>query len=79
MSKAKRPVVKAKTQRRQIAITKRCKPAARLAPLAEELPHIFGRMKGTGEVLGDIVSPPHGYREFDYGKMTSHEGQTVAC
>jgi hypothetical protein len=57
MSKAKRPVVKAKTQRRQIAITKRCKPAAHLAPLAEELPHIFGRMKGTGEVLGDIVSP----------------------
>jgi antitoxin (DNA-binding transcriptional repressor) of toxin-antitoxin stability system len=57
MSQAKRPVVKAKTQRRHITITKHCKPAARLAPLAEELPDIFGRMKGTGEILGDIVSP----------------------
>ena len=57
MSKAKRPVVKAKTQRRHITITKHCKPAARLAPLAEELPDIFGRMKGTIEILGDIVSP----------------------
>jgi prevent-host-death family protein len=43
-------------QRRQIVITKRGKPVARLAPLTEELPDIFGRMKGTGEILGDIVS-----------------------
>jgi prevent-host-death family protein len=44
-------------QRRQIVITKRGKPVARLVPLAEDLPDIFGRMKGTGEILGDIVSP----------------------
>jgi prevent-host-death family protein len=43
-------------QRRQIVITKRGKPIARLAPLIEEQPDIFGRMKGTGEILGDIVS-----------------------
>jgi prevent-host-death family protein len=57
MSKAKRPVVKAKTQRRHITITKRGKPVARLVPVAEDLPDIFGRMKGTIEILGDIVSP----------------------
>lgn len=44
-------------QRFQIVITKRGKPVARLVPLADELPDIFGRMKGTGEILGDIVSP----------------------
>ena len=44
-------------QRRQIVITKRGKPVARLMPLAEDLPDIFGRMKGTVEILGDIVSP----------------------
>jgi antitoxin (DNA-binding transcriptional repressor) of toxin-antitoxin stability system len=36
---------------------KRGKPVARLVPLAAELPDIFGRMKGTVEILGDIVSP----------------------
>jgi prevent-host-death family protein len=44
-------------QRRQIIITKRGKPVARLAPLAVDMPDIFGRMKGTVEILGDIVSP----------------------
>jgi prevent-host-death family protein len=44
-------------QRRQIVITKRGKPVARLAPLTEALPDIFGRMKGTIEIIGDIVSP----------------------
>jgi len=44
-------------QRRQIVITKRGKPVARLAPLAEDMPDIFGRMKGTVEILGDIVGP----------------------
>lgn len=44
-------------QRRQIVITKRGKPVARLMPLAVDMPDIFGRMKGTVEILGDIVSP----------------------
>jgi antitoxin (DNA-binding transcriptional repressor) of toxin-antitoxin stability system len=57
MGKAKRPVVKATTQRRQITITKSGKPVARLALLPEKRPDIFGRMKGTVEILGDIVSP----------------------
>jgi antitoxin (DNA-binding transcriptional repressor) of toxin-antitoxin stability system len=43
-------------QRRQIVITKRGKPVARLMPLSEDMPDIFGRMKGTVEILGDIVS-----------------------
>jgi prevent-host-death family protein len=43
-------------QRRQVIITKRGKPVARLAPLVEDRPKIFGRMKGTVEILGDIVS-----------------------
>ncbi|MGA2577410.1 MAG: type II toxin-antitoxin system Phd/YefM family antitoxin [Bryobacteraceae bacterium] len=44
-------------QRFQIVITKRGKPVARLVPVSDEMPDIFGRMKGTGEILGDIVGP----------------------
>jgi len=43
--------------RREIVITKRGKPVARLVPVDEERPTIFGRMKGTGKILGDIVGP----------------------
>jgi len=39
---------------REIIITKRGKPVARLLPLAAEMPDIFGRMRG---ILGDIVGP----------------------
>jgi prevent-host-death family protein len=42
---------------REIIVTKRGKPVARLVPLAVEYGDFFGRMKGTGEILGDIVSP----------------------
>ena len=44
---------------REIIITKRGKPVARLVPL-EYRPDrpLFGCMKGRVEVLGDIVSPP---------------------
>ena len=41
---------------RELIITKRGKPVARVLPLAPEIPDIFGRMRGTGEILGDIVS-----------------------
>jgi prevent-host-death family protein len=44
-------------QRREIVITKRGRPVARLMPLAADMPDIFGRMKGTVEILGDIVGP----------------------
>jgi prevent-host-death family protein len=43
--------------RREIVITKRGKSVARLVPVDEKPPTIFGRMKGTGKILGDIVGP----------------------
>jgi prevent-host-death family protein len=41
--------------RREIVITKRGRPVARLLPVAEKTSQIFGRMKGTGGILGDVV------------------------
>ena len=44
--------------RRPVVITKRGKPVARLVPVEEgEVPSLFGRMKGTVTILGDIISP----------------------
>jgi len=43
-------------QRKEIVITKRGKPVARLVPVDDKPPVFFGRMKGTGEILGDIFS-----------------------
>jgi len=43
-------------QRKEIVITKRGRPVARLVPVDEKLQTIFGRMKGTGQILGDIFS-----------------------
>jgi prevent-host-death family protein len=43
-------------QRKEIVITKRGRPVARLVPVDEKPPTIFGRMKGTIEILGDIFS-----------------------
>ena|SRR5690242_2819557 len=42
--------------RKEIVITKRGRPVARLIPVDDERPVIFGRMKGTGRILGDIFS-----------------------
>ncbi len=42
----------------EIVITKHGKPVARLAPAAaDEAPDIFGSMRGTVKILGDIVGP----------------------
>ena len=41
---------------KEYVITKRGKRVARLVPIKEEQPKIFGRMKGTGKILGDIYS-----------------------
>ena len=43
--------------RKQIVITKRGRPVARLVPADDSPPPIFGRMKGTIEIRGNIVAP----------------------
>lgn len=41
-----------------IIITKRNKPIARLVPLEEENSHLlFGKMKGTARIKGDLIQP----------------------
>jgi len=42
--------------RQEIIITKRGRPVARMLPAEQESPRVFGRMKGTVEILGDIVA-----------------------
>ena len=63
------PATKAKTQflklldtvsskRTTIVISKRGKPVARLVPIEDEPKSaLFGRMKGSMKIVGDIVSP----------------------
>ena len=46
-----------RTTRRPIVITKRGQPVARLVPVDEAIPSIFGRMRGTVTIHGDIVGP----------------------
>lgn len=43
--------------REPIVITKRGKPVATLAPIEGETKSLFGYMKGTLAILGDIVLP----------------------
>ncbi len=43
--------------RKELVITKRGRAVARLLPADDEPPSIFGRMKGSGEILGDIIGP----------------------
>jgi prevent-host-death family protein len=46
--------------RKPLTITKRGKPLAKLVPIEDEkLTPLFGYMKGTGQILGDIVNVPH--------------------
>jgi prevent-host-death family protein len=42
--------------RQSILITKRGLPVAQLLPVDREAPGIFGRMQGSAEILGDLVS-----------------------
>jgi antitoxin (DNA-binding transcriptional repressor) of toxin-antitoxin stability system len=47
-----------KCERHDYVITKHGKPVSRLVPLKEEKPReIFGYMRGTAIVVGDILSP----------------------
>ncbi|HLB59483.1 MAG TPA: type II toxin-antitoxin system Phd/YefM family antitoxin [Bdellovibrionota bacterium] len=43
--------------KKRIIITKRNKPIAQLVPLEEETGSLFGKMKGTVHILGDILAP----------------------
>lgn len=40
-----------------IVITKRGKPYAKLVPISDEQRDIFGRMKGSVTIHGDIIAP----------------------
>lgn len=44
-------------QRKQVTILKRGKPVARLVPIQERSSSFIGSMKGTMDIVGDIVSP----------------------
>lgn len=41
---------------KEIVVTKRGRPVARLVPVRSENAVIFGRLKGTGRIVGDILS-----------------------
>jgi len=43
--------------RKEIVITKRGRAVARLLPPEDETPPVFGRMKDSAKVLGDLVAP----------------------
>ena len=43
--------------RREYLITKRGRPVARLVPVDQTAPQVFGRMRGTAEIIADIVAP----------------------
>jgi len=43
--------------KRCIVITKRNIPIAQLVPIEEKETNLFGKMKGTARVLGDIIKP----------------------
>lgn len=46
------------TKKYSIIITKRNKPIAKLAPLEKEInPLLFGKMKGTARIKGDLIQP----------------------
>ena len=46
-------------QHRELVITKRGKPVARLVPIDQEVPDSFGAMKGSVVYHDDIVAPDH--------------------
>lgn len=45
------------TTREEIIITKRGKPLAKLVPIDERSPDLFGWLEGTVHITGDIVAP----------------------
>ena len=52
-----------------LVITKRGKPMAKLVPIEDQTPtRLFGYMKHTGQILGDIVDVPHGLFAAETGE-----------
>lgn len=50
----------------ELVITKRGKPVAKLVPAEVRTDSPFGYMKGTGRIIGDIVSPdPEDWEESE--------------
>ena len=43
--------------RKEIVITKRGRPVARLLPAEEDAPALFGRMKDSAELRDDLIAP----------------------
>lgn len=43
-------------ERKEIVVTKRGRPVARVVPVRPEPAVVFGRLKGTGRTVGDILS-----------------------
>ena len=43
--------------KKRIIITKRNKPIAQLTPIKEEQSSLFGKMKGTVQIVGDLLAP----------------------
>ena len=43
--------------RKEILITKRGRPVARLLPADQQPPPILGRMKDSVQILGDLIAP----------------------
>ena len=60
-----------KRTKKKIVITKRNKPVAQLVPIDEREATLFGAMKGTVHILGDIVAPIG--REWDAVLVTCDE------
>jgi prevent-host-death family protein len=46
-----------RASRRPVVITKRGKPVAKLVPVEEEVPSLYGRLRGTVTIHGDIINP----------------------
>jgi len=61
-------IARVERTRKPVRITKRGKPVAELTPTVQEkrkerLP--FGSMRGTGQILGDIVAPASDPEDWD--------------
>lgn len=56
-AKCLRTLDEVQRSRRELVITKRGLPVARLLPVGSSRAPLLGRMEGSLEILGDIVAP----------------------